>query len=88
MNPVMPTKNKYAKRAKISEVKFQQLLKLFALDLSAVQIKNLTGLNRNTVSRYVTEIRSHIALYCEAHSPFESFFGARRVKGKRIRVLV
>ena len=91
----MPRKKQVCKRAKISEAKFWQLLNLFALDLSAVQIKNLTGLNRNTVNRYVTEIRSRIALYCEAQSPFEgevevdeSFFGARRVKGKRIRVLV
>lgn len=88
----MPTKNKYAKRAKISEAKFRQLLKLLALYLSTVQIKNLIGLNRNTVNRYVTEIPSRIALYCEAQSPFEgeievdeSFFGARRVKGIRGR---
>jgi len=88
----MPTKNKFAKHAKISEAKFRQLMKLFALDLSAVQIKNLTGLNRNTVNRYATEICSRIALHCEAQSPFEgevedgeSFFGARIVKGKRGR---
>lgn len=88
----MPVKNKYVKRSKISEAKFRQILKLFYLDLSASQIKTLTGLNRNTVNRYLNEVRSRIALYCEAQSPFqgeievdESFFGARRVKGKRGR---
>ena len=88
----MPTKNKYVNRSRISEAKFRQFLKLFCLDLSATQIKSLTGLNRNTVNRYLNGVRSRIVLYFESQSPFEgeveldeSFFGAKRVKGKRGR---
>ncbi len=79
-------------RARISRAKFRQLLKLFALDLTATQITALSGLNRNTVNRYVTLIRQAIAQHCERESPFsgdveldESYFGARRVRGKRGR---
>jgi transposase-like protein len=79
-------------RARISRAKFRQLLKLFALDLTATQISALTALNRNTVNRYLRLIRQSVALYCERESPFsgdveldESYFGARRVRGKRGR---
>ena len=83
-------KNKYAYRSRISEVKIRQLVKHFAVDLDASQIAELSGLNRNTVNRYLMAIRERIADYCEAESPFsgevevdESYFGARRVKGVR-----
>jgi transposase-like protein len=79
-------------RARISRAKFRQLLKLFALDLTATQITALSGLNRNTVNRYLTLLRQAIAQHCAKESPFsgeveldESYFGARRVRGKRGR---
>src|SRR5512141_1979419 len=88
----MTLKNKYANRSKISEAKFRELVKLFALNLEATQIAELTGLNRNTVNRFLHAIRERLAEFCEQQSPFsgeievdESFFGARRVKGKRGR---
>ena len=88
----MTMKNKYAKRAHISERKFQQLVRLFSADLDASQIARLTSLNRNTVNRYLMKIRQRLVEYCDSQSPFsgeievdESFFGARRIKGKRGR---
>ena len=88
----MTLKNRYAKRSKISEQKFRDLVKLFALNLEATQIAELTGLNRNTINRFLRAIRERLAEFCELQSPFsgevevdESFFGARRVKGKRGR---
>ena len=88
----MTLKNKYANRSKISEAKIRQIVKLFSLDLDASQIAKISGLNRNTINRYLTEIRLRISEYCELQSPFsgevevdESYFGARRVKGKRGR---
>ena len=84
--------NRYAKRSKVSEAKIRQILKLFVLDLNASQISELTKLNRNTINRYLKEIRSKIAYFCDQQSPFlgevevdESFFGLRRAKGKRGR---
>ena len=88
----MTLKNKYANRSKISEAKIRQIVKLFTLDLDASQITKITDLNRNTINRYLSEIRTRISEYCETQSPFSgevevdgSFFGARRVKGKRGR---
>jgi len=88
----MAMKNKYAYRARVSEHQFRRLVRLFALDLDATQIAELSGLNRNTVNRYLRGIRTRIATFCEASTPMageievdESYFGARRVKGKRGR---
>ena len=88
----MSISNKYIKRSKISEAKFREFVKCFVLDLDASKLALLTGLNRNTVNRYLPLIRTRIAEYCEQCSPFqgeievdESYFGARWIKGKRGR---
>ena len=88
----MPIKNKYIKRSRISEAKFRDLVRYFSLDLDAQQIAILTRLNRNTVNRYLKLIRMRIADLCESETPFkgeievdESYFGAKRVRGKRGR---
>ena len=88
----MPIRNKYIYRSRISEAKFRQIVRLFCLDLTAVQTAELSGISRNSVNKYLTAIRRRIAEFCESESPFsgqvevdESLFGARRVKGKRGR---
>ena len=88
----MPIRNKYIYRSRISEAKFRQIVRLFCLDLTAVQTAELSGISRNSVNTYLTAIRRRIAEFCESESPFsgqvevdESLFGARRVKGKRGR---
>ena len=85
-------KNKYVLRSRISEAKFRHLVRCFALDLDARQASALTGLNRNKVNRYYLLIRQRIAELCERESPFsgeievdESYFGGKRIKGKRGR---
>jgi len=89
---VVTVKNRYKKYAKISEAKFKKILKLFCVDLTAVQIAQIIGLNRNTVNKYLKLMRQQIAAICESESPLsgeievdESFFGEKRVKGKRGR---
>lgn len=88
----MPRKNKYINRSRISEIKFRELVKYFSLDLDAQKITSLTRLNRNTVNRYLNLIRIRIAEFCESETPFqcvievdESYFGAKRIRGKRGR---
>ncbi len=88
MEPTSTTKI----RSRISQRKIRRILRLFSVDLNAVQIAELTGLHRNTVNRYLRIIRQMIAQYCEEQSPFsgvvevdESYFGSRHVKGKRGR---
>ena len=88
----MTISNKDLKRSKISEAKFPEFIRYLSLDLDAHKIAFLTGLNRNTVNRYLLLLRKRIAEFCEQSSPFsgeievdESYFGARRIKGKRGR---
>jgi transposase-like protein len=85
-------KNKYIYRSKISEAKFRQIIKLFALDLTATQITELTGLNPKTVDLLISKIRHRILLVSKSEAVVtgefeadESYFGPRRVKGKRGR---
>ena len=88
----MSITNRHVKRSRISEAKFRELVRYFSLDLDAHKISFLTGLNRNTVNRYLLLTRKRIAEHCEQSSPFqgeievdESYFGTKRVKGKRGR---
>jgi len=88
----MTMKNKYVWRSRISEHQFRQIVRLFSVDLDASQIARLTSLSRNAINRYLKAIRLRLVEYCDTQSPFsgevevdESFFGARRIKGKRGR---
>ena len=58
-------KSKLLFRAKISEEKFCEILRFFALDLNSCQIAALLDINRNTVNRYVMAIRKTIARHCQ-----------------------
>ena len=85
-------KNKYAKRSRISEGKVRELVRYFAADLTALQAATLSGLNRNHREPALPRLAGHILVACEAQRPLfgvvevdESFFGARRVKGRRGR---
>ena len=89
---VVEPKNKYYIRSKISEAKFRELVRLFALDLETVKIAALTGISRNHTTRILGKIRRRIAEVCETQATLsgiievdESYFGPRRTKGKRGR---
>jgi transposase len=84
--------NRYFRFAKISEAKFRHLLRCFALDLMATQTAAMTGLSVRSVNDIFLRLRRKIASECERRSPFggvleadESYFGPRRVRGKRGR---
>ena len=86
-------KNKYLKRTHFSERKFRELLKLFCADIPALTSASLAGLNARTTQRIHTLLRERILLLAAGeNAPLsgeveidESYFGARRVKGKRGR---
>ena len=86
-------KNRYLYGAKISSRKFREILRYFCAEIDAEKAAVLANLNRNTAHRIFGKIRERIAAICEAESPFingeveldESYFGARRVRGKRGR---
>ena len=86
-------KNRYIKRSHISESKFRQLLRLFCADLTATQTLELMRIERKTVNRIFQLFRERIEEIAERESCFrageievdESYFGAKRVRGKRGR---
>ena len=85
-------KNRYCKSAKLSEAKFRVIIKCFALDLTATQTSGVTGVSRNSINLIFAGIRARIAEESRRTSPLkgeleadESYFGSRRVRGKRGR---
>lgn len=93
--PLSRPKQALIKRQRISERKFSLLVKCFALDVTATQTAKLIDLNRNTVNRYYTVLRSLVITSAvqERHQEKiangveidESYFGPRRQRGKRGR---
>lgn len=86
------SKNRYYRRSRISEKRFRGLIRAFAMDLTATDAAELTGLSIRSVNDIYLKIRRRIAESCEAQSPFrgeveidESYFGPKRVRGKRGR---
>ncbi len=84
--------NRFYRRSKISERKTRQIIRYFALDLTASKTAEIVGLTRKSVNQIYLKIRTRIAEERERASPFggvvevdESYFGARRVRGKRGR---
>lgn len=62
--------NRYYRRAKISERKMRQIIKYFALDLTARKTALLTNLTRKSVNRIYLKIRKRVADEAERGSPF------------------
>lgn len=84
--------NRYYRRSRIAEKKFREIIKYFALDLTANKTAELTGLTHKAVNQIYLKIRQRLVEYSQRQSPFsgevevdESYFGARRVKSKRGR---
>lgn len=88
----MTQKNRYFSRSKISEAKFREILRYFAMDLTATNCAELSGISVRSVNSIYLRIRARLAQYCEQVSPLggeleadESYFGPRRVRGLRGR---
>ena len=80
-------------RWRLSKYRVKKILHCFCVDIPASSTAELLGYNRKTIDRYFNIFREHILEYQhEAIKPFageieldESYFGARRVRGKRGR---
>lgn len=78
---------------KISMYKIKKILKCFSEDLPAVKTAGLLNLNRKTIDRYYNMFREKIVLASKKEMGVisgeveldESYFGAKRVRGKRGR---
>ena len=76
----------------LSEYKVKKIMKCFCVDLTASKTALLLGMNRNTINRYFNLFReaimkdySKIISFSGEIELDESYFGAKRVRGKRGR---
>ena len=85
--------NKYMKRSHISEKKFREIIKYFCMDFTASTTAKLSGISRVTINKIFNGIRLKILInavggqgkYSGEFELDESYFGAKRVRGKRGR---
>lgn len=84
--------NKYYRRSHISEAKFRELMKCFSLDLNAYEASKMTHISHVSCKKIYHKLRMHIMKHCLkieiSHGEFEcdeSYFGAKRIRGKRGR---
>ncbi len=81
------------KYSKISKIKQGRILRCFCEDLNATKTAHLVDVNVNTIDRYFSLFRKKILLFSIAEGERfggevevdESYFGAKRVRGKRGR---
>lgn len=87
-------KNKYLNRAHISERKFKLLLMCYALDETASKASQFTNISTNSAERIFILLRERVAILSLEEASLalggefevdESYFGAKRVRGKRGR---
>lgn len=85
-------KNKYVTHAHISETKFKTILHCFCDDFDATQTSKVTGVSRITINHLFALFRQRIVSLTGQHKKVngsveidESYFGARRIRGKRGR---
>lgn len=88
----MIQKNRYFRHSKLSEAKLRQILRYFAMDLTATDCAELSGVSVRSVNTIYLRLRKRMAEQCEKVSPLggeleadESYFGPRRVRGLRGR---
>lgn len=84
--------NKYYKLSKISEAKFRPLMRYFAMDFTATDSAELTRLSRRSVTAIFGRLRRKITPWSKQQAPVadtieldETYFGPRRIPGKRGR---
>ncbi len=88
----MKPKNKYYKMTHISERKFREILRYFCEDITATKAAKLSGISRNSINKIYGLLRERIMHESILNTPElgefevdESYFGAKRVRGKRGR---
>ena len=82
---------RYKKRSHLSDSKIREIVRCFCLDLTASTTSEITKISRPTINKYFNRFRTLIFLTSNSNPSNgdfeldESYFGARRVRGKRGR---
>ena len=84
--------NRYYKRSRISEKQFRVLVKHFCFDDTTERIASAVGISRQATLLLLAKMRNRILEWCAEEERLsgeievdESYFGPRRVRGKRGR---
>ena len=85
-------KNKYYHKSHISERTFRKILRCFSSDFDATQTSIVSGISRTTLNHLFALFRKRIVSFTGQRKKVngsveidESYFGARRIRGKRGR---
>jgi transposase len=62
-------KNPYFKHSKISPAKTRQILRYFAMDLTATDCAELSGISVRSINTIYLRVRRRLAEHCETISP-------------------
>lgn len=90
----MKPQNRYLKHSHIKESTFKEILKEFSYDSSVTETAKRTGISRQTITKIYQALRLRILEWTREEADGvlsgegeidESYFGARRVRGKRGR---
>ncbi len=64
-------RNCYCKHSKLSSFRFRQILRLFALDLTASDAARLSGVSVRSINEIYLKLRERLARECERCRPFK-----------------
>lgn len=85
-------KNKYIKHSHISKAQFRIILQCFAKDFDSYSTAEISGISRRSIQKYFEKLRNRIVEWVSDEKLFsgeaevdESYFGPRRIRGKRGR---
>jgi hypothetical protein len=65
----MKAKNRYYSRSRITEAKFRQIIRFFAMDFTASDTAKLTDISVRSINTIYIKLRKKIAIQCEEISP-------------------
>ncbi len=84
--------NKFYRLSHISEYTFKKILHCFCDDFDVTQTSKITGISRITINHFFSLFRKRIVSFTGQRKKVngsveidESYFGARRIRGKRCR---
>ena len=66
------TRNRYYRRSRLSERKFREIVRCFAVDMSASDTARLTGISIRSINTIFPKIRQRMAQVVERHSVFNT----------------
>ena len=84
----MIQKNRYFRHSKLSEAKLRQILRYFAMDLTATDCAELSGISVRSINTIYLRLRRRMAEQCEKISPLRGELEAVLHQGETLSEFV